>query len=272
MAIELGCDISNFSAVPNREQLDGWWERGIRFVVVGCQRDSAAHGQLQALIADGRFELEAYQYYYWDGSEVERTQRATRIMANFGLKRLWIDVEEARGAAAQEQVCQTIRNAVAATRAAGMEPGIYSGGWCYPDLTGNTKEFADLPLWTAAYPPDKQPPDFATFRPYGGWARPSIWQYTGSSDLCGINVDLNAREVAGASAARESGTRVIPGREGWLKEGNFQVLYNSGVPVLRFGSTDGSFPGRISKNFGGQWIWLRNDAHGQAVWSAEEGD
>jgi hypothetical protein len=46
--------------------------------------------------------------------------------------------------------------------------------------------------------------------------------------------------------------------------------------VQRLGSTDGRFPGRISKNFGGNWLWFRTlDANGQLVtpyWSAEEGD
>jgi len=269
VTLELGCDISNFSAVPTREQLQCWWDGGIRMVIVGCQRDSAAHAQLQALTADGRFALEAYQYYFWDGSEVERTNRALKVMADFGLKRLWIDVEEARGQATQEQVTQAIRNAVITVTNAGLGAGIYTGGWCFPELTGNTTEFSGLPLWTAAYPANKQPPDFNTFHSYGGWTRPLIWQYAGSTDLCGINVDLNARELAVAAVAFGV---VTSAKDGWLKEGNFQVLYNSGAAVLRVGSTDGQSPGRISKNFGGQWVYLRNDGQGRVFWSTEEGD
>lgn len=61
-----------------------------------------------------------------------------------------------------------------------------------------------------------------------------------------------------------------------VSEGNFIVTYNGGVAVLRTGSTDGRFPGRMSKNFGGNWLWFRtlND-QGQLVapyWSDKEGD
>lgn len=56
------------------------------------------------------------------------------------------------------------------------------------------------------------------------------------------------------------------------QEGNFLVVYNGAVPVWRFGSTDGLYPGRLSKNFGGQWFWLRTSKDGHAVWSSEEGD
>jgi hypothetical protein len=56
------------------------------------------------------------------------------------------------------------------------------------------------------------------------------------------------------------------------QEGNFMVVYNGGVAVFRFGSSDGRFPGRLSKNFGGTWYWLRTSADGTAKWSSEEGD
>lgn len=61
-----------------------------------------------------------------------------------------------------------------------------------------------------------------------------------------------------------------------VSEGTFIVTYNNNIPVTRLGSTDGKFPGRMSKNFGGTWLWFRtlND-QGQLVapyWSPTEGD
>lgn len=66
-------------------------------------------------------------------------------------------------------------------------------------------------------------------------------------------------------------------KQGWHKEGTFHVLYNDDVPVLRIGSTDGRFPGRISKLFGDKHYWLRMSGdriNGQplAVWSETEAD
>lgn len=63
-----------------------------------------------------------------------------------------------------------------------------------------------------------------------------------------------------------------------VSEGNFIVTYNGGVPVQRLGSTDGMYPGRMSKNFGGQWLWFRtlDDANPPNLvapyWSDREGD
>lgn len=42
-----------------------------------------------------------------------------------------------------------------------------------------------------------------------------------------------------------------------------------GVPIWRRG---GHSPGATAKNFGGAWIYLRNDGRGGAYWTPEEGD
>lgn len=61
-----------------------------------------------------------------------------------------------------------------------------------------------------------------------------------------------------------------------VSDGNFVVLYNGGVPVRRWGSTDGQYPGRESKLFGNTYLWFRTlDPNGQLVapyWSPDEGD
>lgn len=80
-------------------------------------------------------------------------------------------------------------------------------------------------------------------------------------------VDVQESRMANISA--DGSKRVV-------EEGNFIVTYNNNIAVLRTGSTDGKFPGRMSKNFGGNWLWFRtlND-QGQLVapyWSDKEGD
>ena len=61
-----------------------------------------------------------------------------------------------------------------------------------------------------------------------------------------------------------------------VEEGPFIVTYNGNVAVQRLGSTDGRFPGRISKKFGQNWLWFRTlDDAGNLVapyWSEVEGD
>lgn len=61
-----------------------------------------------------------------------------------------------------------------------------------------------------------------------------------------------------------------------VEEGNFIVTYNNNIPVTRTGSTDGRFPGRLSKLFGTTWLWFRTlDVNGNLIspyWSPDEGD
>lgn len=68
------------------------------------------------------------------------------------------------------------------------------------------------------------------------------------------------------------GTRP-PVLDGWHRIDNFWGLYNnSEIPFIRIGSTDGQFPGRISKLFGDKWYWLIKNVTGNAMWSEVEGD
>lgn len=66
------------------------------------------------------------------------------------------------------------------------------------------------------------------------------------------------------------------GSQRMVSEGTFVVLYNGNVPVMRWGSTDGKYNGRVSKNFGGSWLYQRAlDDAGNLVpvyYSAVEGD
>jgi N-acetyl-anhydromuramyl-L-alanine amidase AmpD len=63
-------------------------------------------------------------------------------------------------------------------------------------------------------------------------------------------------------------TALTPHADGWFPEPPYQVLYNSGVPVLRIG---GELPGQISKLFGDRYLWLGNE-DGTAVWRSVPSD
>lgn len=51
-------------------------------------------------------------------------------------------------------------------------------------------KFSNLPLWYAHY--DKNP-SFNDWQPYGGWEKPYIKQFQGTTPLCDASVDLNYR-------------------------------------------------------------------------------
>lgn len=68
----------------------------------------------------------------------------------------------------------------------GRRPMVYTYRYFWLEQMGNTGEFADYPLWLAAYQ-NKAP------APVGGWDTVDIWQRSESGRVAGINtpVDLN---------------------------------------------------------------------------------
>ena len=103
-------------------------------------------------------------------------------------------------------------------------------------------------------------PQNRAYCPGSGWPRDRLYK-----DLIGAG----GEEGSMANINADGSKRVV-------EEGNFIVTYNNNIPVLRVGSTDGRFPGRMSKNFGGNWLWFRTlDDNGGLVapyWSQVEGD
>lgn len=71
-------------------------------------------------------------------------------------------------------------------RLTGKRPMIYTYRYFWGDHMGNTKQFAEYPLWLAAY--QTQAPG-----PVGGWDKLTMWQRSDSGRVAGINapVDMN---------------------------------------------------------------------------------
>jgi hypothetical protein len=97
-------------------------------------------------------------------------------------------------------------------------------------------------------------------RPYcpgTGWPREQLYaDLTGGNELANLNADGSQRIVS---------------------EGDTIVIYNGNIPVLRIGSEDGQYPGQLAKNYGGRWVYLRNEGQpdpdeGEAWWSLNAGD
>ncbi len=184
-----GVDVSNFSGAIVASKAAELRAAGYTFAIVGAQVDGSGHsftqGQIDALRAGGIEVLGVYELLYWDNRDLDRMDHAL----SFGLP-VWLDCESDPGNLAPEhQVVGKINSAV--TYLGAKCAGIYTGKWWWEPKTGNSTAFAALPLWHAGY--QREP--FVDFAPYGGWAKPAIWQYS-SGGLPGLNCDLNAMEDA----------------------------------------------------------------------------
>ena len=147
--------------------------------------------QVLALQAAG-VEVEAYIYLWFD-EPVASVRTRLNLLNGLGIKRVWLDVEDAEGSMwyTTAQCQDKVRAAVYAIAEYGYEVGIYTAKWFWGDWMG--PEFSYLPLWVAQY---DDIPDLAVFNPFGGWSQAAIKQYVGTTqlDYSGVlipNVDLN---------------------------------------------------------------------------------
>ena len=72
----------------------------------------------------------------------------------------------------------------------GIRLGVYTSNSQWSPITGNSKILSSLPLWYAHYESPGNP-SFSDFVPFGGWSKPSVKQYAGTTSLCGCSVDKN---------------------------------------------------------------------------------
>jgi len=104
----------------------------------------------------------------------------------FGM--IWFDIE---GSEYWSSNCATnvdyLATLIATANSLGYHSGIYASSAQWPIMC-NTDRFAGLPLWWAHY---EGGPTFGDFTPFGGWRKPAIKQFAGSTSLCGAGIDKN---------------------------------------------------------------------------------
>jgi GH25 family lysozyme M1 (1,4-beta-N-acetylmuramidase) len=183
--IRRGIDISNFSGAVTVEQFKELKALGFQWVIPGTQIGLDGMGytqtQIDNALAAGLDVPGVYELLYWGDRDYARIEHAK----SFG-RPVWIDCEaEVPPGWLPEHVVSRI--AVAVNQLGAQCAGIYTGRWWWVPQTRNSVAFSDLPLWHAEYGVEP----FAKFTAYGGWTRPTIWQYADKGPTA-VNADLNA--------------------------------------------------------------------------------
>lgn len=203
--IRRGVDTDNYDGDVSVRRFESLKEKGFDFVIVGAQVGTDGKNYTQLQIDNARaagLEVPAvYELLYWDDRDITRMNRAKA----HGLP-VWIDCEYETSGASPAWVVGRIQAAVSFLGS--QCAGIYTGSWWWKPATGDSREFAHLPLWHAAYPygrgrlpPTGYVPSFDDFAPYGGWTRPTVWQYADVAEG-EPSFDMNAWEVLPAEPAR----------------------------------------------------------------------
>ena len=180
-----GVDFSQWGGRLSQDTIECWKQGGVEFAVV--QYSDLMREHLRAL-KDGGLSAQIYVYLYWDADPIERTRKALEATDGFDVKFVWLDAEDGGGTFTEAK----LQAAVDVVQAAGLPCGIYTAPWWWNNKGGGSTAFSGLPLWHAGYVDSE--PDFDSFQPYGGWARPLVWQWRNTHDFCGHSIDANVAE------------------------------------------------------------------------------
>jgi hypothetical protein len=188
-----GIDFSSYTPNVTRERIvDAMRQEGIRWCTVGITGNRYFARQMAAVRAAGA-KCDVYLIpHRWAESGAARAEETLGVLAPFApVPWVWLDAEVlADGVVpAAETACQWLRDALAVFDAAHQPCGIYTSISQWQEITGDTKEFGDRPLWEAYYSSTPH-----AFRPFGGWTKRSGVQFQGSTTIAGMNVDLNLWE------------------------------------------------------------------------------
>lgn len=108
---------------------------------------------------------------------------------------LTLDLEESGGLSAKALIAWTHAFVDEVTTLTSRPPILYTYPYFWQHSMGDTKEFADLPLWIASYrsggPKEPLP---------GGWSTWTFWQYTASGRIPGIPAAVDRSKFAGSQA------------------------------------------------------------------------
>lgn len=276
----IGIDCSNWGGVPSIETGLALKASGVEFAIVGTQNEDIARGQMECF-RDAGIRTDVYYYPLYNDLDGRRVDRARRLAEAFGSEYIWDDVEWSPGDGLQppaEQVAAGITARVGSLMS-DFKVGIYSSETQWVSMTRGLLDRqidpAVTPLWSAFYYYDRRQPDFRSFRPYGPWASPLIWQWHDTIAVAGFSVDLNTWNPGQLPTSgppprpRDETLDFRPDFDGQHRVGVYLVTYNAGVPVERLG---GSLPGQKAKRFGDEWRWQRTRPDGSLYYSNEEGD
>jgi hypothetical protein len=168
---------------------------GYHFAVVRCyqsngQPDPNAPGTLRAAWDGGMSYVDVYMFPcpQCGKSATQQVQEAVGALRNAGARygMFWFDIEGPQYWRDQGFNRAFMSEALSAARNLGQKIGIYTSASQWIPIMGNWNGGAAYPLWYAHYDGN---PSFSDFQPFGGWSKPNIKQFEGTTYICGAGID-----------------------------------------------------------------------------------
>jgi len=111
----------------------------------------------------------------------------TQGTSNYGM--VWLDIEGTSYWSSQQSVnsnfFEELKSGCSQT---GVVCAVYTSASQWNPIMGSYTGGGSMSLWYAHYDGN---PSFSDFSPFGGWTKPSIKQYQGTTTVCSAGVDLD---------------------------------------------------------------------------------
>jgi len=115
------------------------------------------------------------------------TEKEVAVTATAGM--LWMDIEGTQyWSSSQTNNVNFIDQLIAEGVKKGISIGVYTSNSQWSPITGGSTKFAKYPLWYAHY---DDWASFGDFKAFGGWSKPNVKQYAGTTSQCSVGVDKN---------------------------------------------------------------------------------
>jgi hypothetical protein len=159
--------------------------------------DPNVHANLQNARAAG-FSPDIYMFPCRGKSASAQVDEMVAGIPSSSYGMIWIDVEtnpspNCGWGTDYAGNCQYLTEVAARIKSHGKVAGIYASHYMWLGIMGSVGACPGLSsyeLWYAHY---DGKPSFDDFQAFGGWKTPHIKQFSGSSTVCGANVDKNYR-------------------------------------------------------------------------------
>jgi len=168
---------------------------GVRFVVPrgfqsGGRVDPAVVHNIRNAKAAGISRVDVYLFpCVHCGNPAGQARELVNAIKGTGYGMVWLDIEIYQWSANHVSNRNFISALANGLKAEGARVGIYTSENNWSQIVGTEWDgVAEHDLWYAHYDGEA---NFGDFRPFGGWKKPSIKQYRGTTSLCGAGVDLN---------------------------------------------------------------------------------
>jgi len=126
------------------------------------------------------------------GAQIRTMMNALQSVGTL-FSNIWLDVEGgtqfwSQTKASNVQFIQSMMTESKLWIARGYSVGIYTSSSQWAPIVSTYTGGVDFPVWYAAYNSHR---DFGDWRPFAGWQTPLIHQFKGTTNNCGVSVDVN---------------------------------------------------------------------------------